>query len=142
MTGADRDGVILSPEEHRVLAALVTEPTRARAARAAGLSERTLRRWLADRPGFAAEYRRQARSAAEVAVSGLLAAQGVALAALVGVLEDPAASAASRVRAARAVLEVGARYADRDMEDRLDELEREVQRWADGHATFGNGWTR
>lgn len=48
-------------------------------------------------------------------------------------------SAATRVRAARAVLELAARLTDDDLAARLAELERRAERWTEGPSRIG--WT-
>lgn len=140
MTVDGRPADVLTDHQRRAIACLVIEPTRANAARRAGVSERTMRRWLS-RVEFASEYRRQAREASEVAISATMAAQSAALAVLVEVMQAPEATAAARVRAARAVLEVGLRLRDHEVDDRLDDLEQEVRRWADQQQIVGGGWT-
>ena len=45
------ENVSLTPKQHRALVALVSSPTVGEAAKAAGVSERTLARWLSD-PAF------------------------------------------------------------------------------------------
>ncbi|TGN32085.1 hypothetical protein [Aeromicrobium chenweiae] len=104
---------------------LVTTGSTAAAATAADVTERSVRRWLAD-AGFRVAYRAAGRAAASEAVSALLAAQGEAVAALRKALT--AESAATRVRAARALLEVGRHVLDEDIEERIERLE-EVTRW-------------
>ncbi len=49
-------------------------------------------------------------------------------------------SPATRARAARAVLEVGIRGRDIDMDERLDALEEEVRQWA-AMKVGGTVWT-
>jgi len=89
----------------------------------AGVSRRTIVRWLAD-DGFRAEYRRRARALSAEAASAIMAAQGEAVAVLRRMLHE--GSPATRVRAARALLEVGARIADDDQADRIAALEAAV----------------
>lgn len=96
------------------------------AAEAAGCSERTIRRWLAQ-ADIAAAYRSVARDAAREAVSGLIAAQRLAVESLVVCLSSE--SDAVKVRSARAILEVGARALDDDLDQRLDDLERRMAEW-------------
>jgi threonine synthase len=105
-----------------------------RAAFSAGVSERTVRRWLALEV-FGAEYRRRSRTLADEAHSDLLAAQRQAVAALREGMSS--GSPATRVRAARAVLELAARLTDEDTERRIRELERRATSWP--HATTALG---
>ena len=104
---------------------LVTSGSITQAATAADVTERSVRRWLAD-GDFRSAYRAAGRAAASEAVTSLLAAQGEAVAALRAALV--AESPATRVRAARALLEVGRHAYDDDIEQRLEALE-EVARW-------------
>lgn len=134
VTGSDRDGN-LSPAQISGVMALVGSGSVKEAARAARVDERTVRRWL-DRPAFRAEYRAAAREAAADGVSALLAAQRHAVAALVSGLD--AESPATRVRAARALLEIGRHALDDDADERLTLLEEEVAAW---HARTGSSVT-
>jgi len=122
MTADDR----LSRIQSRALAALLTSRTILEAATTAGVSERTLRRWLTQ-PEFASTYRSAAREAASEAVSSLLAAQREAVDVLVACLHD--GTPATRVRAARCLLELGVRVGETDVDERLQLLEREVRSW-------------
>lgn len=85
-----------------------------------------MRRWLASEP-FAAAYRDAARESAREATSSLLAAQREAVDVLRACLRD--GTPATRVRAARALLELGVRVAGEDLDERLRLLEEEVRRW-------------
>jgi|GEM_PF-4339829 len=58
----------LSPEQNRALAALLAEPTIARAAAVSGVSERTIYRWL-DEPEFSTAFRKARREAFKQAVA-------------------------------------------------------------------------
>lgn len=104
---------------------LVSSGSIPRAATTADVTERSVRRWLAD-DDFRNAYRAAGRAAAAEAVTALLAAQGQAVAALRTALD--AESAVTRVRAARALLEVGRHAIDDDTEERIERLE-EVARW-------------
>jgi hypothetical protein len=125
LSGDDPVGNLTAPQVTAVRVLVATGQLKD-AAEAAGCSDRTVRRWLAQ-PTFAAAYRFVARAAAREAVSALLAAQRAAVATLRDSLI--AESDAVRVRAARALLEVGARALDDDFEERVSDLEREVSRW-------------
>ncbi len=127
MAGSDR----LTRLQGRAVAALLTSRTITDAAAAAGVSERTLRRWLAAEP-FALAYRAASRESAREATSALLSAQREAVDVLRQCLRD--GTPATRVRAARALLELGVRVAGEDLDERVRELEEEVRGW-DDHAT-------
>jgi uncharacterized coiled-coil protein SlyX len=119
MTADDR----LSRMQGRAVAALLTSRTLTDAAAAAQVSEKTIRRWMATEP-FAAAYRSAARESARESVSALLAAQREAIDVLR--TEMHAGTAADRVRAARALLELGSRAAETDLDQRILDLEEAV----------------
>lgn len=116
----------LSPAQQRAVLVLVATGSTSEAATAAGVTDRSVRRWLAS-DDFRAAYRAASRTAAGEALSRLLSAQSRAVQTLLDCLTAP--SHATRVRAARALLEIGARAIDDDLDERLDELEREVAKW-------------
>lgn len=129
MSASDR----LSRVQARALTALMCERTITAAATKAGCSERTLRRWLSSEP-FALAFRAAARESVREATTALLACQleavSVLRAALVG------GTPADRVRAARALLELGAKVTEIDLDERLRQLEEEVRSW-DGTPKLG-----
>lgn len=127
----------LNLRQERALSSLLLDGSPSRAGAAAGVSERSVRRWLDSEP-FRAEYQRRARSLAADAGVDLLAASAQAVATLRAGMAS--GSAATRVRAARCVLELASRLADDDLADRLAELERRVvEQWTDGPSRLG--WT-
>lgn len=123
----------LSPAQEIAVRVLVSSGSTAEAATAADVTERSVRRWLTD-PDFRTAFRAAGRAAASEAVTALLAAQGEAVAALRAALV--AESPATRVRAARALLEVGRHAFDEDIEERIERLE-EATRWQDANAHVG-----
>ena len=116
----------LSQAQQRAVLALVATGSTIEAATAAGVTDRSVRRWL-NSDDFRAAYRAASRTAAGQALSRLLSAQDRAVETLVRGLT--AESAATQVRAARALLEIGTRALDDDLDQRLDELERRVEAW-------------
>lgn len=80
---------------------------------------------------FGDEYRRRARAVSVRAASALLAAQETAVRTLLACMGDES-SPATRVRAARAVLEIAHRISADDLDLRLTELEGRMTEW---HAT-------
>lgn len=112
-----------------VLEALLVAPTIAAAAQASGLSERTVRRWMADAT-FVANLKAAQRRQFADGLGNLSAGLSLAVATLRAALDD--ASAGVRVRAAIALCEVALRAHDAlDVEERLSRLE--------GATPFGNG---
>jgi hypothetical protein len=93
----------LTRRQEAAIVALLSEPTHARAAERAGVSEPTLRRWLR-LPAFRAAYLRARRELVEGAVGRIQAATGTAVDTLLAVAKDGAKDA-DRVRAAVALLD-------------------------------------
>jgi hypothetical protein len=120
----------LNPAQVRALSSLLENGSPKRAGTSAGVSERTVRRW-SESEAFRAEYRRRAQSLADDAHVDLLAASAQAVQCLRAAMTN--GTPATKVRAARAVLELAARLSDEDLAVRLAELERrEAQRWTEG----------
>jgi hypothetical protein len=91
-----------------------------------GVSESTIDRWLAE-PEFRAAYRAAQRQALQQAIGALQAAAGVAVTVLRAAMLDQSASAASRLGAARAILEFSFRGAEMaDLEERLEVVESQI----------------
>jgi hypothetical protein len=108
------------------IASLLTAPRIADAAAAVGVSESTIDRWLAE-PEFRAAYRAAQRQALQQAIGALQAAAGVAVTVLRAAMLDQSASAASRLGAARAILEFSFRGAEMaDLEERLEVVESQI----------------
>jgi len=107
------------------IGALLTNPTHEGAARAAGVSESTLARWLRE-PVFAAAVREARRRALEQALGALSAATAEAVETLHAMLG--AEGEAVRVRAAVAILEHALRGAEvTDLEERIAALESALE---------------
>jgi ABC-type thiamine transport system ATPase subunit len=118
--------VTLSPAQRRCVVALLTAGGAGQAAATAGVSVRTVRRWLAD-PAFTTAIRDEARASARQALSALLAAQTAAVRVLHRLLDDQSPS--TRLRAAVAVLEHGRHAIDFDVDRRLEQVERRLDEW-------------
>lgn len=97
---------LLTPKQRSAVEALLAAPSRAAAAAACGVSERTLLRWI-KLPAFATAYRAAARAQFTDAQAQLKAASRDAAEVLRGALngDDPAL----RVRAAAAILDAAGR---------------------------------
>lgn len=116
----------LSPPQIVAVRTIIDTGSTVDAAAAAGVTARTVRRWRSS-DAFQHAYRDAARRCSSEASSALLAAQSEAVDTLRRGLR--AGSPATRTRAARAILEIGQRLADTDLDSRLDQLEIEVTAW-------------
>ncbi|HEX8913562.1 MAG TPA: hypothetical protein VF796_14480 [Humisphaera sp.] len=113
----------LTPRQGRAVEALMREASTARAAAAAGVNERTLRRW-AKEPAFRAAVLRARRDAFGQAVGLTHRYAPVAVATLVKVMNDPMAAASARVAAAGLLLRVGREGLTLDdLSERVQQLE-------------------
>jgi hypothetical protein len=113
----------LSSRQGRAIEALLREPTATRAAVAAGVSERTIRRWGRE-PAFRDALLRARRDAFGQAVGLTQRYAPVAVATLVKVMQDPAAGASAKVAAAGVLLRFGREGVELDdLAARLDRLE-------------------
>ena len=110
----------LTPRQDKAVEAMLQQPTLARAAAAVGVHERTLRRWLAE-PAFRDAVQAARRAAFGQAMGLVQWYASVAVAALVKVVNDPAAPANCRVTAAAVLLKVGREGIE------LDDLARRVE---------------
>lgn len=118
----------LTRKQETALAALAFTNSTREAAQRAGVSERTLRRWMHS-DAFMDAYREQARKNSGQAHSALMAAQLEAVEVLRNALKAEAVGV--RIRAASRILEIGLKVRDEDLELRLVELERKAARWQD-----------
>ena len=113
-------------KRHLAIAALLNSPTIAHAAQSAGVSESTLTRWLRE-DGFLREYRLVQREALRQAIANLQAVAGSAVTVLRAAMLDQNATPASRVAAARVILEFSFRGAEiADLEERLAAIEAQL----------------
>lgn len=112
----------LSYHQERAVAGLLSTRTVAEAAETAGVSSRTLERWLADNDEFVAEYRAARRRVVEGAVAALQSATTEAVDSLRRNLD--CGTPATEVRAASVILETSIRAVELyDLESRLAALE-------------------
>jgi len=112
-----------SRKKEEAIAALLVHPTIAGAAKASGVSEASLLRWLKEET-FATDYRTARRQAVEVAIGLLQKASGAAVATLVSIMQDGEKPGSVRVSAARSVLDMAFKGMElQDMEVRLGVLE-------------------
>jgi hypothetical protein len=102
--GESIDG--LTPQQERAILALLSEHSVPKAARAAGVKERTIYRWLSDRD-FGNAYRRCRREAFGQAVALTQRYAPLAVNTLARVMSDTTAPPGSRVSAANAIMRFG-----------------------------------
>ena len=109
------------------IAALLTEKSIRDAAAVVGVSDRTLRRWMADDKDFRDQYREARLQVVEHAITRLQKACDTAVKTLEDVMQDSDAAASARVAASRAVLDTSIAGLERDrIEQRLDEIEERL----------------
>ncbi len=112
----------LSRKEQRGIAFLMVAPSIAEAARQAGISPRTFRRWL-QRTDFKQAMTESAQAAYLATIRRGQAASEQALDTLVEVLADHEVPANTRVAAARAILDLAVRRGELDeVSDRVDKV--------------------
>lgn len=105
------------------IAALLTQRSIEDAARASGIGEKTLRRWL-QTPTFSTAYRNARRQAVGQATARLQQATSAAVSVLLTIMLDGNAPTSSRIRAAQAVIDTSFRAVELDdIEARVAELE-------------------
>jgi hypothetical protein len=117
--------------EHKTdqaVAALISCGSIAEAAQVAGIGERTLYSWLADKD-FQEQYRTARREVVGQALAQLQRVSSLAVNTLSDIMADREAPASSRVSASKAVLELAIRAVElEDVMSRLENLEEEVQK--------------
>ncbi len=121
MTG---HGEKLNRKQEQAIAALLSCPTIGEAARATGISESTLLRWL-QQDEFQDHYREARREAIGQAIANLQKASSEAVKTLQDVMKDMTAPAPARVSAAKIVLDTAIKAVEiEDLAARVEELER------------------
>jgi hypothetical protein len=120
-------GSILGRKQEEAIAALLTKRNVEEAAQAAGISTRTLMRWLKI-PAFQKAYREARRAAFGQSIARLQQATSAAAATLMKIMVDPSAPASVRVRAADSIFNHSAKAIEiEDIEARVSELERAAE---------------
>ncbi len=128
--GPETGTALLSPKQEAAIAALIGEPSYAVAAQAAGVTDRTLRRWLQTDPAFRQRLRQARASAFEGVVRKLHSAGSEAAGILEAIARDANASLGARVAAARTLLHFSCRGREvADLDDRMAELEEQLERF-------------
>lgn len=114
------------PAQFKTIIALLEQPTMEKAAKAAGVNKTTLYRWLREDAAFKEAYREARREAFSVAVARLQAAASQAVTTLVEIAEDTKQQGASRVGAAKAILDYAMKAVEADeILARVEALEAE-----------------
>jgi hypothetical protein len=115
---------MLGRKQEQTIAALLTQRNLDEAAKAAGISMRTLMRWL-KLPEFQAAYREARRTAYSQAVAKLQQGATAAATTLLKVMVDQSTPASVKVRAAECVMTHSSKAIEiEDIEARVGELER------------------
>lgn len=124
----------MTPKKEKALRALLTAPTRAEAARVAGISENTMREYFKD-PEFQAAYKAQFSELMEAATRQAQRQTTTALSVLMEVMEDREQGAQARLSAARTALEYSMKLTEqRDVVERVEALEKQLEedeRWTE-----------
>ena len=135
----------LSSNKTRALAALLVSSSMPEAAEAAGVSERTIRRWLSEDAVFRDEYRRQRRAMIDSTVGFLQSAMSNAIVALNEAVLHGAPN--NRIRAALGLLDHGLRATKLshielvELEELLPQLRELLDQQAlEKQKTRGNTW--
>ncbi len=116
----------LTAKQEKAITALHAQPTIEAAAAALSINPATVHRWLQD-PAFADAYRSARRDAVGQAVTRLQQVSGAAVGVLVQVMADKSNPAATRVNAAKTVLEFSFRAVElEDLAERIAALEQHI----------------
>lgn len=106
--GMKGNGEKLTRHQDRAIAALLEHPTITAAAKASGIAETTLRRWL-KLPGFASAYAAARRGIVDGVVNRIHSVMAGAFAVFAKTLIDPKASHNAKLRAAEKIFDIGLR---------------------------------
>ena len=118
---------MLGRKQEQTIAALLTQRNLDEAAKAAGISMRTLMRWL-KLPEFQTAYREARRTAYSQAVAKLQQGATAAATTLLKVMLDQTTPASVKVRAAECVMNHSSKAIEiEDVEFRVAELERAAE---------------
>jgi hypothetical protein len=125
MTG---HGTKFGRKKEEAVAALLVQRNLEDAARAVGISAKTLLRWMKE-PEFDAAYRTARRAAVGQAVTRLQQGTSAAATTLLKTMIDPTTPASVRVRAAECVMNQATKAIEiEDIQARLAALEQEAQK--------------
>lgn len=108
----------------QVISALLTSDTQKEASAKAGISDRTLRKYLSN-PAFNNEYQRRKRKVLDDATRQIQTCLKTAINALKEIVTNKDSSDGAKISASRALLEYGLRFTDiTDIMSRLEALEQ------------------
>ena len=117
-------GEKLSRKKEQAIKALLENDTHADAAKAAGIAEATLWRWLKE-PEFKEAFRSAKLRVLEEAITKLQKASGQAISALLAIVLNDQAPASARVSGAKIILETAVKTVEiEDIQVRLTALEK------------------
>ena len=117
-------GDYLTHKQVQALAALLTQPTKEKAAQAAGIGLTTLKRYLDD-PEFQEEYQKAVSDLVEDAATAAKQSLAPALSCLREIVEREDASDANRIAASSKLIEYGLKLIETfDILRKIDELEK------------------
>jgi hypothetical protein len=123
----------LTQKQQKTIQALLENPTARAAAKAAGVGETTLYRWLGE-AAFSRAYRAARNQLLEGTLTALQAASSEAVQTLRQVMQDAEAMVTARVSAARAILEFALKAKEQlETEARLSALEQQVAEQSRGN---------
>lgn len=118
----------LTPQQENAIVALINETSVAAAARASGVGQRTLHRWIAEDEQFKAAYRRARREAFNQAIALTQRYASLAVTTLAKVMADAGAPNAAKVSAASAMLKFGREAIELDdLAARVEALESDAR---------------
>lgn len=121
------ENTLLTVKQRAAVDALLAHGDQRQAARAAGVNDRTLRRWMHD-PLFAAALQEAQDTALDSVTADLVRAAGGAVALLAATVDSDAAPLGLRLQAARTLLDAALRWRElRGIEHRLAMLEDAIE---------------
>ena len=124
-------GEKITRKAEQVIAALLQYPTIPEAAKATGVSERTIYTWLRD-DDFRDQYRLAKAEIVYQALGNLQKITGEAVEVLRDIMNDGSARSSSRISAAKTILETALKVLElEDLETRIEALEAELERKKD-----------
>ena len=117
----------MKKNDEKLLTALLTTSTISSAAEMAGVTEKTIRNRLSD-PNFRAEYERRQSMTLDAACKALQAAMTDAVDVLTSIMKETDTSPATRISAARSVLDYGVKLTElTDLAARVAALEASAE---------------